>query len=228
VTARRFVALLVLFAFAAPLAADVGPPPGKKRVPVTTIVEVTEELPDFVFFTVSISTYYGAPPGPPGKDDKSDKRDKGGWQTDTSVSLVTIAPGRPAKDTGAHRSGSSLYAVPKAVADKNGDYAKLAQEIRANKVPGAAYIGFGTTQELPVSDSRTAITVRYRAERTPSGGITFTPLDDSPGGTTESPPARTVRPPSHWWIAGLAASAAAVLTGLWLLARAVSLKRRSS
>jgi hypothetical protein len=223
VTARRFVALVALFAFAAPLAADVGPPPGKKLVPVTTIVEVTEELPDFVFFTVSTSTYYGAPPGPPGKDDKGDKRDKGGWQTDTSVSVVTIAPGRPAKDTGARRSGSSLYAVPKAVADRNGDFAKLAQEIRANKVPGAARIGFGTTQELPVSDSRTALTVHYYAARTPEGGIAFTPLDGpgerrrlADGGMVDDDDGTF---PLGWVVAGGAGALALILAGLWLISR---------
>jgi hypothetical protein len=214
--------MLVLFAFAAPLAADVGPPPGKKLVPVTTVVEVTEELPDFVFFTLSSTTHY-APPRPPDKDDKDGKSDEGGWRTDTSVSVVTIAPGRPAKNTGARRSGSTLYAVPKAVADKSGDFAKLAQDIHANKVPGAAHVIFGTTHELPVSDSRTELTVRYRAERTPEGGIAFTPLDDTPGrlaGTAEGMADDDGAFPLSWVVAGSAAALALVLAGLWLVSRA--------
>ena len=58
--AHRPLALLMLLASAGLVAADVAPPPGKKWVPVTTVVEAAEEFPDYVFFTAGASTYYGS------------------------------------------------------------------------------------------------------------------------------------------------------------------------
>ena len=220
----RLTVILVLLACASRLSGDVAPPPGKKWVPVTTVVEAAEEFSDYVFFTLSFSRRF-APPRPPDEDGKSDED---GWRTDKSVSVVTISPGRPIQDTGELHSASTLYAVPRATAKKYPDFANLAQDVHAKKVLGATQIRFGTTMELSATDPREAITVRYRAEKSPNGGIAFTLIDDDTASGVkyslgeEEAVADEITDPNGTFslalaVAGGAAALGAVLTGLWLL-----------
>ncbi|MCI0700489.1 MAG: hypothetical protein L0241_05350 [Planctomycetia bacterium] len=227
------LALLVLLVAFATARADIGPPPGKKIIPVTTVVEVTDSFPDYAFFEISWSSTPGPPP-------------HGG--ASRSVTLHFFVPGSSIKDTGARRSGSRLYAVPTSVAEKLGwkgfaaDAAKnsptahstvsagdeqwfeLARSINAGEVPGAIAIPFGTTEEAPTNDTRTAITVEYRVVRTPAGVEFVRPDELTPtgtcgeraeGGNTESE--STI--PWRWIVAGGAASAALVLGGVWFARR---------
>src|SRR3954463_13321328 len=83
--------------------ADVGPPPGKTVVPVTTVIEAIEGYPDYAFFEVSWSSRPGPPP-------------HGG--TSRSVTLHFFAKDTSIKATGERRSGGTMYGVPRSVAEK--------------------------------------------------------------------------------------------------------------
>lgn len=210
---RRLIGVLVALAGSAAARADVAPPPGTKRVPVTTVVEAAEEFPDVVFLASSSSTDF-EPPSPDGK--------AGGWQVRHSVSAVSLRPGQPARNTGGRRSGSILYAIPKAAADKTPDRDQLLKDVAAGKVPGAAHVAFGSVAELPAADRRAELTVRYRVERT-AGGVQFTRLDrtDAPAAAGEPEGPSSVPAPLsgssswRWIVAGAAAAAALILGGLW-------------
>jgi hypothetical protein len=218
VTLSRSIALVGLFATAALAAGDAAPPPGRKLVPVTSIVEAAEAFPDYVFFTLSTTTHFA----PPGKDDKDGKINGGDWRTDVSTTIVTLAPDKPVQETGSRRSGSTLFAVPKAVADKRDDLRKLAEDVGANTVPGSAFVILGWTRELAATDSRDVFTARFRAERRPDG-IDFVALTDADGrlvGTVEGgdEPSKATSIPV-WIIAGVLSAVGIVLAALWIASR---------
>jgi hypothetical protein len=226
------IALCVLALAPTAARADVGPPAGKKLVPVTTIVEATEMVTDYAFFEVS----YSSTPGPPPHGGSS-----------RSVTLHFFAAGTTIKATGARRSGGSLYAVPRTVAERfpawsefvaeaanrkppahatlstsDTQWFALAQSVLDGEVAGGIAIPFGTTEELPVSDPREAITVNYRITRG-SAGLAFV----RPGerrllsfAGVDDPPAEVRAPfPWKWVAAGGAGFAAILLGGLWLVLR---------
>ena len=60
---KPFAALLFALCAASLVRADIGAPEGKKSIPVTTIVEVPEDIPDYAFFETSFSSSPGPPPG---------------------------------------------------------------------------------------------------------------------------------------------------------------------
>ena len=214
---RPFAALAVALFASALARADVAPPAGKKRVPVTTVVEVTEAFPDYVFVEAGSSTYYGSPP--PTKD--GSPSEPPGWRTDSWANRVHLAPGQPASRTGGFRDGATLYAIPKAAADAEGDANKLTRAVRENAIPGAAWVSFGSTRELPVADPRNAVTIQYRVARTPAG-ITFVDADAPTGDGPNDEPAVEVAGravPWRWVAAGGASSLAVVLAGVWVVWR---------
>src|SRR5579883_335834 len=65
-TMNRFVVLSIALCTGAAARADIGPPPGKKLVPVTTVVETVEDYPDYAFFEIR----YHSSPGPPPHGDR--------------------------------------------------------------------------------------------------------------------------------------------------------------
>jgi|GEM_PF-5873635 len=186
---NRFVVLSIALCTGAAARADIGPPPGKKLVPVTTVVETVEDYPDYAFFEIR----YHSSPGPPPH----------GGQT-RSVTLHFFAPGTSIQATGAARSGGTLYAVPRSTAERisgwhdlatkatkqipmkhmaipfsDARWMALAQAVNQGEVPGSSCLPFGTTAELPTTDPREAITVTYRIKRT-SAGIEFLHPDETP------------------------------------------------
>lgn len=209
---RWFAALVVALFALAPARADVAPPPGQKRVPVTVVVEAGEDLPDYVFIEAGSRTYYGSdgPPTPGAPPERA------GWRTDSWVNRVDLAPGRPVSSTGGTRDGGSLYAIPKAAAAGRDDN-ELIHAVNEGTVAGAARIGFGGSRELPTTDPRTEITDRYRVARTPAG-VAFVKVEEPAGesGDDHGPAGRAV--PWRWVVAGAAALAVA-LAGVWVVWR---------
>ena len=227
---KRVAALLLAFCTVAVARADIGPPTGKKAVPVTTIVEATEAFPDYAFFAVSFSSSPGPPPS-------------GG--TSISPTLHFFVPGTTIKATGDRRSGGTLYAVPKSVAESNihwkgfaADFAKqnppkhmsisgsdeswaaLGRSVQKGEVPGAVKIRFGGSEEVPLADPRTAITENYRIIRTPAGVAFVKPDEPAPGGRVEGDrSAERSAFPWMWIVAGAAGFGSMLLGGLWLALR---------
>lgn len=224
---KRVTALLIALCVPASARADLGPPEGLREVPVTTTVEATEAFSDYAFFEIS----YSSRPGPPPFGGSS-----------RSVTLHFFAPGTSIKATGERRSGGTLYAVPRdaaaripgweghaadaakhnppkhsTVSTSDEKWFELAQAVNQGEVPGASSVGFGTTQELPLTDPRDAIAVSYRIARTPTG-VEFLRPGETESATGDSPDAR--RPfPWQWVAAGGAAFGALVLGGVWLARR---------
>jgi hypothetical protein len=228
---KRVAVLLFALGVVSLARADIGPPAGKKSVPVTTVVEAPEDLSDYAFFAVS----YSSSPGPP---------PHGG--TSVSVTLHFFVQGTTIKATGDRRSGGNLYAVPKTVVEKNihwkgfaadfakqnppkqmsistsdDSWAKLGQAVKKGEVPGAISIRFGGGEEIPTNDERTAVTETYRIVRTPAGVAFVKPDEPAPtGGRSEGDPSLTPGTfPWKWLVAGGAVFAAILLGGLWLVVR---------
>ncbi len=223
---RLFAVLVVALLAVAFARADVAPPPGKKVIPVTTVVEATESFPDYAFFESGSRTYYGSP-APPTKE--GPPPEPPGWRTDSWATRVDVSPGQRVSRTGGRRDGATLFAIPKAAAAARPDANELLRAARANKVPGSAFIPFGVTREIPTSDPRTEITVRYRVARTPAG-VAFVDADDAvppgdvlkcgndgPEESTYEVAGRAV--PWRWVAAGGASSLALVLAGVWFVLR---------
>jgi len=200
--------VLVLFAVnAAP--ADIGPPPGFKRIPAEHKITTEKEYPDFVFFKVVGET----------------------------ATLVKLDPKTPAVVTGTglgpYRSGR-LAAVPKEASKKFDSEKEFLAAVGKGKVEGLLWAKpwFGGQTEVKVGETRKVIVTEYKIEKIdPKLGIVFAedkkpedqpappaPAKESPedsDGTT--PTAYT--PKSGVWVAGLAGTFAIVLTGLWIARR---------
>lgn len=224
--------LLVALLAVAPARADVGPPAGKKLVPVTTIVEVSDAITDYAFFEIA----YSSTPGPPPHGGSS-----------RTVTLHYFVPGTTIRATGARHRGGRLYAVPLSVAEQFAtwiDFATaaarrvppqhvtlatsddrwfvVAQSVHSGEAPGGVSIPFGTTQELPTSDPRDTITVNYRLSRG-SAGIAFVREGEpDPNRRLGFPPDAAAQaprsdPPFPWrWVVGFVAI---LLGGLCLVLR---------
>lgn len=233
---KRVAALLFALCAATLARADIGPPAGKKTIPVTTVVEVTEDFPDFAFFAVS----YSSSPGPP---------PSGGYSA--SPTLHFFVPGTTIKWTGDRRSGGSLYAIPRAEAEKNlfwkghlKDFEKQnprkhlsigtsdeawierGQAVKKGEIPGAVSVRFGGREDVPTSDPRNAITETYRVVRTP-GGVAFVKPEEPPLRPTGEPGERgecgnsgpEPSIPWKWIVVGGLGSFGIVLGGVWLVLR---------
>lgn len=229
---KRFTVLLFMLTSFTLARGDIGPPVGKKSVPVTTTVEATEDFPDYAFF----ETAYSSTPGPPPHGGNS-----------SSVTLHFFVPGATIKRTGDRRSGGGLYAIPRTEAEKvagwkgyAADAAKnypqkhgtiplpdtqlwfaLGRSVSNREVPGAVSIRFGGSENLPINDERTAIAETYRIVRTPAGVAFVKPGEEAPAPrAVEGDPILDGRPfPWKWAVAGGAVFAAILLTGLWLVMR---------
>jgi hypothetical protein len=226
---HRVLAPLLFTLCAASVAlADAGPPAGKKSVPVTTVVGVAEDFPDYAFFEVS----YSSRPGPP----------HGG--TSVSTTLHFVVPGTTLQATGDRRSGGTLYAVPRAVVESaaqwkdflaafekqpapkhlaittsDATWVQLAQAVRKGEIPGAASIRFGGSDDLPADDPRTEVTERYRVART-AEGVAFVREDRAEPAEQGGP--RRLEKVALWrWVAaGIATAVALGLAGVLIASRA--------
>jgi hypothetical protein len=124
------------------------------------------------------------------------------------VTLHFFVPGSVVHGRGDRRSGGTLYAVPRAAAERmsgwtghaadaaklgppkhstvstsDDEWFKLAQAVRRGEVPGATSVRFGGSEEVPASDPRREVQEHYRIVRTP-GGVAFV-RPDAPGANGE-------------------------------------------
>jgi hypothetical protein len=227
---KKLIAIVLGCIAASAVYADVGPGPGFKLIPVTTIVETTDDFSDYAFFSIDFSTRAPLPHAGGGKANASHT---------PSITLHFIPPGTLIKDTGTRRSGSNLYILPasavieripgwvrdRAEAAKNSPlqpwstsadderWFELARAVRGGEIPGAISVRFGSTEEVASHDPRTEVTIHYRAVRGRSGELTLaTDADDEIFSRADAIP-------WSWLISGISVSLAIILAGLWLFRR---------
>jgi hypothetical protein len=224
---RRALALLLLFTPAGAARADVAPPPGKKRLPVTRTFQC-DKMPDgYAFYTAWWES--GVTIGPRGRpippeERKGEPAPKPHWV----VGPVRFEPGVPRSIQG------TLYAVPVDAVPKHVD-GQFAESLSKGKVPGAfRYPHDSLGNEVPVADPRKEIIIRDVIERIdPEKGVVVkrtTNAPDEPGkttntrdedGTTPDSPTATrdwLRSPAVW-VAASSAALGLALAGVWLVGR---------
>jgi hypothetical protein len=201
-----WVALLVL-ATGRPARADSRPPVGVKTVPATTVIEVAEPFPDYVF----LESHITVEPGPRFPGDTVRPVDPP--RTFSPLAEIDLAPGRPAVFPPRHNIQQHVYAVPRAAVDQFPDRGKLLDALHAGTVPGAGWHLCQASEQLPTADRGASVEVRYRVERTRDGRVEFTRIGTTPSDDDGSE--TTVR----YAVAGIAATVALAGLGLWLAHR---------
>jgi hypothetical protein len=190
----RPLALLLLALCAAALARAESRPPAERAARVTTAVDALEDFPDYSFFEVW-EPGAGAPRG-----------------RTQAVTLHFIPAGTAAYSQPVATGSSTLYGVPRAVAERvpgwrafaevaarnrppkhesqatsEEDWVALARKVKAGEVPGAISVPFATSERRPSADGQT-ILPHHRVTRTP-GGVAFVkvehPAAESTGGRGE-------------------------------------------
>jgi hypothetical protein len=220
--ARHTLPLLLLLALTGAARADVAPPPGKKRLPVTRTIRC-DKMPDgYAFYTAWYDS--GITLGPRGRPiPPEDRKDQPAPKPRWLLGLIRFEPGVARSVQG------PLYAVPTGAVPKNpGD--EFAEALSKGKVPGALYYPYGSLgNEVPESDPRKEIIIKDVIERIdPEKGIivsrkTNGPESDVGGGMGVFPVNRDPTPEARdWtrspmtWVAASAAVAGLVLAGLWV------------
>jgi len=226
---RRTLAALVLGLFVAGVAwADVPPPKGFKRVTLDNKITTEKEFPDYRFYTV----IGGAGKGGGFKENADAAANAKG------VTEVKFDPKTPIEIKGAGRNPGigrqgHLVAVPKD-AEKNypGEKEFLAA-IRLGKVEGQlrAKANFDAITTVKDSDPRAAVVMEFKVEKVDAkDGIVgkFVREEKDPDKKDpaeesdeagDAPAVTAYTPRAGVWVAGLAASLAVVLAGLWLARR---------
>jgi hypothetical protein len=184
--------------------ADIPPPSGLKRVSLEHKITTDKEYPDYVFYAVS------------GGD---------------KVEPVKIDPKTPAviKAGGGRYRFVNLVVVPKGAAKEYQTDKEFNAAIASGKVTGQvkAKTGFDAFTTVKDGDTRRTIVKEYRLEKIDDkDGIvlamkkdaTSAPVKDLPDEDPTSEVA-AFAPRGGVWVAGLTASLALVLTGLWLTRR---------
>ena len=193
--------------------ADIPAPKGLKRLPMEHKITTEKEYPDYTFFAVS------------------------GGDKATALKLDPKTPATIAAGGGRYRF-ASLVAVPKDAAKKYDSEKDFLAAVAGGKVDGLlrSKLSFSAFTEVKDSETRKVIVVEYKIEKIDAKeGIVFAgekkdsgrpvppglPPNDSPedsDGTTDAA-VTAYTPRGGLWIAGLAASLALVLTGLWMVRR---------
>jgi hypothetical protein len=207
---NRFFAAAAVAALAAGLVvADVPPPAGFKRVQVDHKITTDKDLPDYEFFTLI------------GKDRVSAVK----LDSKTSVEIL-------AKDRGGRFFGCTFVAVPKESGKNYASEKEYFAAIAASKVEGLvkAKQTFGTQMQVKDSDPRDKTVTEYKLDKVDKDGIVLVVKKDEPNkdapkkdGGKDAPddgdaPVATV-PHGGTLVAGLAACAAVLLGGFWVVGR---------
>jgi hypothetical protein len=203
-TGVAWVALLVL-ATGRPARADSRPPVGVKVVPATTMIELAEPFPDYVF----LESHITVEPGP--RFPRDTVHPVHPPRTFSPLAEFDLAPGWPARFSPHPDLQQHVYAVPRAALEQFPDRAKLLDALHAEKVPGAGWHLCGSTEQIPAAQPSASVEVRYRVERTGDGRVQFTRVV-----TTRSEDGEET---FRWAVAAAAAAVALGGFGLWLAHR---------
>jgi hypothetical protein len=218
---NRLLAFGVLLVVAGVASADVAPPKGLKRVTLDNKITTDKEYPDYEFFTVI---------GRGGVGKGGFGKAKGG----DGVTAVKLDPKTPIEIKGAGRGAGIgrlgyLVAVPKDSGKKYASEGEFHQAIRDGKVEGLvrAKTQLDALTTIKDTDTRTTVTREYKLEKIdPKEGIVLTAV--KPDGDKATPPkgeegeeglAAGYAPQGGGWVAGVAATGAVVLFGLWFARR---------
>jgi hypothetical protein len=220
---KRTVAVLVLGLLAAAVVrADVAPPKGLKRVTLDHKITTEKEYPDYIFFTI----IGGGRAGPGGKNPLGGAEGVTQVKLDPKTPIVIPGAGRGA---GIGRQGY-LVAAPKDAGKSYGSEKEFLAAIRAGKVEGMirAKTLLDSQATVKDTDTRTTVVQEYKLEKIdPKDGMVLTRVKEGEpekkdGGKQEEEeldPATAFAPRGGVWVAGLSASLAVVLAGLWVVRR---------
>jgi hypothetical protein len=179
--------------------ADIPPPKGQKRVAVDHKIETDKEYPDYAFFTLV------------------------GFK---DLKAVKLGPKDPVVIGGAGRFGpagqATLIAVPKDAAKAYPTEKEFHEAVRTGKVPGMlqSKASLGSLAVVKDTDKRTVITRTHKLEKLdPKEGVVLTPVRAAGDGGEEEEEAAAPGAGRYVWAAGVAATLAVALTGLWLVRR---------
>jgi hypothetical protein len=196
--------------------ADVRPPAGFKSVPLDHKITTEKEYPDYLFFTVT-----------------------GGKGPKAKLAAVPFDPKTPIVLAGAGRAGigrqGAVVAVPKDAAKNYDTEEKFHLAIKNRTVGGMIQTKFNLDSRTTVkdTDARTAVVEEFAVEKIdPKGGIVLTrkksestpekkdgEKKDAPDGDDVPTGASTSLPRGGGMMAGLSATLALVLGGLWVVGR---------
>jgi hypothetical protein len=189
-----------------PARADSRPPAGVKVVPATTVIEIAEPFPDYVF----LESHITVEPGP--RFPRDTVRPVDLPRTFSPPEEFDLAPGRPARFPPRPNVQQHVYAVPRTALDQFPDRGTLLDALDAGTVPGVGSHLCQATEQIPAAQPSASVEVRYRVERTPDGRVEFTRL-----GTTRSRDGDSAT--FRWAVAGVVAAVALAGLGLWWAGR---------
>lgn len=209
---KRFLAMVGALITVSVAFADVAPNPGFKRVPLEHKVSIEKDAPDYVFFSVS-----GLGDAKPVKLDAKNP---------ATLKASGGGPGRAVY----------LVAVPKDAGKKFDNEKDFHAAVGKGKIDGMirAKTSFWAFNDIKESDPRKVIVVEYKIEKIdPKEGIVYdkdkpsakvdpskSPANPAPVKDGEDDSDGIVyTPKGGTWVAGLAATFALVMGGLWIARR---------
>ncbi len=183
--------------------ADIGPPPGQKRVPLTHLISTEKDYPDYLFFSVM------------------------GGDMATPIKLDAKTAGKVVAGGGRYRT-AQLVAIPVAEAKKFNSEKELLAAVAAQKIEGMVKgkMNFDAFTVVKESDKRNKIEMEYTLDKIdPKEGLIISvrngkspePNEDEAG--SEAPGVTAYSPRGGVWVAGLAATLGVLLAGFWLARR---------
>lgn len=220
---KRTVAVLVLGLLVAAVArADVAPPKGMKRVTLDHKITTEKEFPDYIFFTV----IGGGRAGFGGKNPLGAA--EGVTQVKLDPKTPIVIPGA-SRNPGIGRQGH-LVATPKDAAKAYGSEKEFLAAVRNGKVEGMirAKTLLDSITVVKDTDTRTTVVQEYKLEKIDAkDGMVLTRVKEGEaekkdGGKQEEEeldPQTAFAPRGGVWVAGLSASLAVILGGLWVVRR---------
>jgi hypothetical protein len=151
-----------------PVAADIMPPIWAHHSSVTTVLELAEPLPDYVFYRVRFFRSSGPPSGAVGTV----------IRTSSSAEPVSLNPDHPTRVTGDRSNQYSLYAIPRSIVAAHPSPEEAVGAVNRGQVPEAAQLSLGHLEGFDAPTDQSELVLHYRVERKPGGGVAFVPVND--------------------------------------------------